>query len=60
VSRYAKALFPFAAGVVVGVLLLVFGFDVEGRSVLLAAAGAAGLTWRVPNAPSARRRSRTR
>lgn len=57
-SAYAKALVPLVTGVVVGVVLILSGDKGTGEAVLLAAVGASGLSFTVPNKsrPRARRR----
>ena len=47
--KYLKAIAPLVTGVVVGVVFLAFGYDVEGRSILLTAVAASGLVFSVPN-----------
>lgn len=48
-SAYAKSLVPLVAGAVVGVVLLLTGDKSAGEAVLLAAVGASGLSFAVPN-----------
>jgi hypothetical protein len=48
-SNYLKSVIPLAVGVIVGIVFLAFGYDVEGRSILITTVGAAGIAWRVPN-----------
>jgi hypothetical protein len=55
VSEYLKALATFGALVAAGVVLLAFGYDVEGKTAIVAAPFASGLVAAVPNQPRARR-----
>lgn len=48
-SEYAKSLVPLGAGLVVGFALILLGERETGIAVLLAALGASGLAFAVPN-----------